>query len=239
MPYLSRVRLNPLRLRAQLFLRNPQAVHAAVLGGIAQQPVHERTLWRLEQEGAGAHGMVLVVLTQSRPSFEHIVEQCGWPAADTPQILTRDLEPLLARLVAGREFGFRLRANTVSSTRRPLGNGNKPASVGDRSRRGVRVPERTARHQLAWFRDRLPRWGFDPVERAGDAALWLTGRERLVFVKREDEASRRVVLQTAVAEGVVLVRDPDAARAAVLGGCGPARSYGCGLLTLASAYRDG
>ena len=48
MPYLSRIYLNPLRTRTQSLLRNPQAMHAAVLGGLSRQPVVERVLWRLE-----------------------------------------------------------------------------------------------------------------------------------------------------------------------------------------------
>lgn len=235
-PYLSRIHLNPLRRDAQRLLRSPQVVHAAVLGGIAQQPVQERTLWRLERDGT--HRLSLLVLTQSRPSFEHIVEQSGWPGADMPQVLTRDLEPLLGRLSVGREFGFRLRANTVSSKRQPLSSNRKDSRGRERPARGVRVPERTAAHQLAWFRGRLPRWGFEITGHSGEEALRLTGRERLVFAKSEGDSSRQVVLQTADAEGVIRVRDPSAARAAVLLGCGPGRSYGCGLLTLASVWQE-
>ncbi len=116
MPYLSRIWLNPLRRGAQRLLTDPHVVHAAVLGSLPQQPVQERTLWRLEPE---AHRAALLVLTHSRPSWEHVVEQAGWPGSDDPQALVSDYAPLLARIVTGREFAFRLRANTVSSTKTP------------------------------------------------------------------------------------------------------------------------
>src|SRR3954469_18997000 len=76
MPYLSRIYLNPLRTGAQRLLRNPQHMHAAVLGGLSRQPVTERVLWRLDTE---QHRASLLVLTQSTPSWEHLVEQAGWP----------------------------------------------------------------------------------------------------------------------------------------------------------------
>lgn len=104
MPYLSRIWLNPLRPKAQLFLRNPQALHAAVLGGISRQPVDERILWRLEHEGS--HRLSLLVLTQSTPSWEHLVEQAGWPASDEPQAVTGSYDKLLRRVEEGRSSLF-------------------------------------------------------------------------------------------------------------------------------------
>ncbi|HEX5493353.1 MAG TPA: type I-E CRISPR-associated protein Cas6/Cse3/CasE, partial [Mycobacteriales bacterium] len=117
MPYLSRISLNPLRTAAQRMLRNPQALHAAVLQSSSRQPVTERMLWRLELDTP--HKATLLVLTQTAPSWEHLVEQAGWPGSDEPQALVRPYEPLLDRVVRGREFAFRLRANPVSSTRTP------------------------------------------------------------------------------------------------------------------------
>jgi CRISPR system Cascade subunit CasE len=233
-PYLSRVYLNPLRTGAQRLLANPQAAHAAVLGSLSRQPVNERTLWRLE--GDTPHRAALLVLTHSRPSWEHVVEQAGWPGSDEPQALVRDYGALLDRVVAGREFAFRLRANTVSSTRQPdKATARQHERLSVPRARGVRVPERTANHQLAWFARRLPGWGFEVLAGIdGLDQLRLVARRTETFTKPVNEgARRRVTLQTAVAEGAVRVCDPRVARAALLDGCGPARAYGCGLLTLA------
>src|SRR5437763_1905053 len=104
MPYLSRIWLNPLRERAQLFLRNPHALHAEVLGGVPRQPVTERVLWRLEAgqvDSTHRHRPELLVLTDSRPSWEHLVEQAGWPGADEPQDHVRDYQPLLDKIQLG------------------------------------------------------------------------------------------------------------------------------------------
>lgn len=237
MAYLSRIWLNPLRSGARRLLSHPQSLHAVVLGGLVEQPVTERVLWRLE--AGGRHRLELLVLTQSRPSWGHLVEQAGWQDADGAEPLVKDYAPLLQRVVAGREFAFRLRANTVTSTRKP-----QEASAGQRERltqerpRGVRVPERTAAQQQEWFVRHLPGWGLALAEEDGLPAVRLIGRERVVFSKAADNgASRRVTLQTATAEGLVRVVEPDVVRTALLSGCGPARAYGCGLLTLAPATR--
>lgn len=158
MPYLSRIRMNPLRRRAQLFLRNPHTLHAAVLGGVPQQPVTERVLWRLDaavipttHAVPRGHQAELLVLTESRPSWEHIIEQAGWVDVDDPQFEIRDYQPLLEKIQRGREFRLRVRANPVSATKRPL----KPSAAqekrlaGERPR-GVRVAQRTAAQQLEW-----------------------------------------------------------------------------------------
>lgn len=234
MPYLSRIWLNPLRTGAQRMLRNPHVLHAAVLGGLSRQPVEERVLWRLEADTR--HRAGLLVLTQSAPSWEHLVEQAGWPGADQPQALVKSYEPLLDRIVRGREFAFRLRANPVMSTRTP----DQPSAFQRRRLdtdrpRGVRVPHRTVAHQLDWFRTRAEKWGFsipDTIEGFPDVRL--SGRDRVIFTKsgNGDTGGRRVVIQTATFEGRLRVEDPGTARASLLGGVGPARAYGCGLITL-------
>ncbi len=237
MPYLSQVWLNPLRAQTQRMLRNPQVLHAAVLGGLSCQPVTERVLWRVEHESPYRVGVL--VLTESKPSWEHLVEQGGWPSADGPQALVRPYEPLLHRIASGAQFAFRLCANPVSTTRHPA----KPSSAQQQSLasaarpRGVRVAHTTAAHQLAWLTDRIERWGFEILETtAGFPDVRLAARKRLVFDKSSrGDSKRRVVIETATYEGRVRVIEPDAALATLLSGVGHARAYGCGLVTLAPA----
>ena len=235
MPYLSQIWLNPLRSQTQRMLRNPQVLHAAVLGGLARQPVTERVLWRVEQESPYRVGVL--VLTESKPSWEHLVEQGGWPSADEPQALVRPYEPLLRRVASGAQFAFRLRANPVGATRHPA----KPSAAQEEllasaaRPRGIRVAHRTAAHQLAWLTDRIERWGFEILETAaGFPDVRLVARKRLVFDKSSrGDSKRRVVIDTATYEGRVRVVDVDMALATLLSGVGHARAYGCGLITLA------
>lgn len=230
MCFLSRIWLNPLRLSTQRFIENPQTVHAAVLVGIAAQPVIERTLWRLER--SDRHRATLYVLSHSRPSWEHLVEQGGWPGSDEPQFQVRAYEPLLDQLVPGREFAFRLRANPVRSTKSP-----ESPSLAQRERlatsdrpRGVRVAHRTAAHQLEWLLGRVEHWGFEvPTTEAGENDVLVVARDVNRFMKG---SQHHVTLQTATYEGRLRVRDIARARLSLTAGVGPARAYGCGLITL-------
>lgn len=239
MPYLSRIWMNPLRRRTQTFLRNPHTLHAAVLGGLSRQPIDERILWRLGSDHA--HRAELLVLTESTPSWEHLVEQAGWSAADEPQQLVRDYQPLLDRVTRGREFRFRLRANPVVSTRQPTKPSNaQQKQLAQERPRGVRVPHRTAEQQLAWLTERVERWGFELVETPDlGPAVRLVERERLIFSKRSDVASHRVVLSTATFDGILRVGEPGLARDRLLSGVGSGRAYGCGLITLAPVSGEG
>lgn len=233
-PYLSRVWLNPLRTGAQRLLRNPHAVHAAVLGGLAVQPVKERVLWRLDLPNK--HRAELLILTQSEPSWVHLVEAAGWPDTGDGAALVKDYAPFLQRLSPGQEFAFRLRATPVQSTRTPdspSGAQSRHLASGSRAR-GVVVPHRTADYQTGWFVDRMARWGFDLLTNDdGSFRASLVNRDRLVFSKGAAPHRSRVVLTTATLEGAVRIGDAARAREVLQSGVGKARAYGCGLITLA------
>lgn len=235
--WLSRVWLNPLRQNSQRLLNDPQRLHAAVLGGLAVQPVTERVLWRLEP---GAHRMDLYVLTRQRPSWEHLVEQAGWPGADTAQAVVGDYRPLLDRLTVGQEYVFKLRANPVSSTVNPASPSARQKerlAATDRPR-GVVVAHSTVEHQLRWLTERIETWGFSLMpNHHGDPQVEIVGRERRSFTKAraDGRGTHRITLQAVTYQGRVRVLDSQAAVGALLDGVGRAKAYGCGLLTLAPA----
>lgn len=226
MAFLSRVYLNPLRSNTQRLLTNPQSMHAVVLGGVPEQPVAERVLWRLEPRD---HRPELLVLTRSRPSWEHLVEQGGWPQAETPQVSVASLEPLLDGLSLGRRYALRVRVNPVVSTKASKPPG-EPDLARDPRHRGRLVPLKRS-DQAGWFARRLLGWGFEVLTNTlAQPEIHPVLRERFEFTKSD---GRRVTLATAVFDARVRVVDVDHARDSLLGGVGRARAYGCGLVTLA------
>ncbi|MFF3501126.1 type I-E CRISPR-associated protein Cas6/Cse3/CasE [Streptomyces sp. NPDC003247] len=254
MPYLSKIALNPRRRAAVALLSSPHRLHAALLSGLAVQPVTERVLWRLDSNTP--HRADILVLTENRPSWAHLVDEAGWPGADGGAPLIADYTSLLERIARGREFGFRLTANPVQSVARPsrpseqqaarlkegADNGNRP--------RGSRVAHRTAAQQLEWLLKRCEHHGFSIPDAAATPpapglqtegqdlsagpAVTIISRDILRFRKHSD--GPRVTLSTATFEGRLRVTDPDTLRAALLGGIGPAKGYGQGLLTLAPLH---
>ena len=248
MSYLSRIRINPLRAASRALLSNPRMMHGAVVGGIPGGPEEERLLWRLDSDNPRRPH--LLVLTETRPDWSHLVEQAGWPDADGDHCLVRDLAPLFTQLAVGREFAFRVTANPVQNVSKPIRPSEiQAARIAAGQRRSFRVGHRTASAQLEWFLDRTERWGFAiplahtdppapglaldedgaPAESAREVRI--TARNRRSFPKKGYK--HPVVLHTVTFDGRLRVLDTQRFSRALLTGIGPGKAYGCGLLTLA------
>ena len=242
MTYLSRVRINPLRQQSRELLTNPKAMHSHVCAAIPALPDTERLLWRLDTDNP--HRPHLIALTRSKPDWTHLVEAAGWPAADDGEgSVVADYSPLLAQLAIGREFTFRLTANPVQNLPRPAEPTDTPPT--NKRRRSVRTGHRTAAHQLNWLLKRTAGYGFQipsartdpglptlpPDDSAPAPDVRIVHRDRVSFTKKN---RRHVVLHVATFQGRLQVTDTDLLTRALLDGVGPAKAYGCGLLTLAA-----
>ncbi|WP_199443833.1 type I-E CRISPR-associated protein Cas6/Cse3/CasE [Umezawaea beigongshangensis] len=245
MTYLSRIRLNPLRVKGRDFVRNPRTLHGAVMGGFPDPPRDGRVLWRLDTRD---QRIELLVLSPARPDWSHIVEQAGWPDADGDHVLVRDYTPVLGHLATGREFAFRLTANPVQSTPTPdkRTESQTERHGADQPRRGFRLAHRTAAHQLDWLLRRTDNWGFTiPTARTDTPAPGMTPdpgasdphEVRIVNTTRHAISKKGmrhpVTMQAITFEGRLAITDPDKLRTTMLTGIGPNKAYGCGLLTLA------
>lgn len=208
--FLTQFEVNPARRGAAVLLGSPQAMHAGVLAGF---PAGEagRVLWRVDRWPVRTY---LYVLSDDRPDLTHLVEQAGWPTTSTWR--TADYLPVLDRIADGQRYGFRLTANPTRSTR---------VHEGHRSQRVAHV---TAQQQLGWLLDRSAQIG---IELGDPNSPTVAVVDRAVRVFRRGEA--RVTLATATFEGTLTVADAEALRASIRSGIGPAKGYGCGLLTLA------
>ncbi|MEU4805066.1 type I-E CRISPR-associated protein Cas6/Cse3/CasE [Actinosynnema sp. NPDC023587] len=219
--YLTRFEINAARRAARSLLASPQKLHAAVMAAFppsAPTPTDGRVLWRVDRN---QHQVLLYLVGPHRPDLTHLVEQVGWPTTHTWD--TRDYQALLDRIEVGRQWAFRLRAN-------PVGNRRKNAD----STRSQRFGHVTVAQQTGWLLDRAERHGFTVVtgeHKEPDVAVH--GREHVTFKRQGTD----VTLSTAVFEGHLEVLDADLLRAGLVNGIGPAKGYGCGLLTLAPVRR--
>ncbi|MFC5996768.1 type I-E CRISPR-associated protein Cas6/Cse3/CasE [Pseudonocardia hispaniensis] len=214
--HFTRFEINPQRRAARAMLASPQRMHAAVLAGFPEsrdEHAAGRILWRLDE---GRHDVVLYVVSPGKPDLTHLVETIGRP---TYGWQTRDYGPFLDRLAAGDRWAFRLLANPVHNIR--------PTEGG----RGKRVGHITVAQQTDWFLRQAERHGLAVLTGAlGEPDVAVRSRRTLRFAR----GPRTVTLSTAVFEGILRVEDPAALRAALVGGIGPGKGYGCGLLTLAA-----
>jgi CRISPR system Cascade subunit CasE len=216
--HLTRFDINGARRGARDLLASPQKLHAAVLAAFPPAAPasegRERVLWRVDQH---QHQTVLYLVSPRRPDLTHLVESVGWP--NTHGWDTRDYTPLLDRLTRGTPWAFRLTANPVSSRRKT-----------EDSPRSQRFGHVTVAQQTEWFLAHADRHGFTVptgVDKEPDVAV--RGRQTLRFARH----GRTVTLSTAVFEGRLEITDPGALRTSLVRGIGPAKAYGCGLLTLA------
>lgn len=221
--YLARVQLNPARRGARHLLGSPQAMHAAVLGCFHAGQSPGRVLWRLDPQ---REQQWLYVTGGARPDLTGLVEQAGWPETQVGDV--RSYDGFLDRLGEGQRWQFRLTANPTRASR----NGGRmrdgqPKQL-ERSKRFGHV---TAAQQEAWFLTRASSLGFSvPHDEQADIHDLAVTARRVETFKRGD---RRVTVVKATYDGHLVVTDPKALRSALVSGVGPAKAYGCGLLTLA------
>nr|PZN17767.1 MAG: type I-E CRISPR-associated protein Cas6/Cse3/CasE [Mycolicibacterium hassiacum] len=227
--FLTRLAINTRRRGAQKLLASPQAMHAAVMAGFAENQVvagEQRVLWRVDNYSA--QRVLLYTLSPVRPDFTHLVEQAGWPTSQSWD--TWCYEPLLDRLRNGQRWRFRLTANPVRSGRREGWSDTKP------------LGHVTVEQQERWLIDRAEKAGFRLLPRGGrqgtrDAAAVEPCGVDLAVVDRSVRRFRRqnqlVTLSVATFEGTLEITDVGAIRATLTRGLGRAKAYGCGLLTLA------
>ncbi len=219
--YLTRMQINPRRRGAQPLLASPHAMHAAVLAGFPDaRPTEEgRVLWRLDTYDNNR--VLLFVASPETPDFTHIAEQAGWPTTETWH--TRPYDPFLRSLRTGQRWQFRLTANPVRSGRKAGWADTKP------------IGHVTVKQQEQWLIDRTPTWGFRLVGARDDAPasdavdLAVTNRATRRFRRNDGQ----VTIVTVTFDGQLEIIDPDAIRRTLTRGVGRAKSYGCGLLTLA------
>ncbi|MEV6321352.1 type I-E CRISPR-associated protein Cas6/Cse3/CasE [Nocardia sp. NPDC051787] len=218
--FLTRMQINPRRRGARTLLSSPQALHAAVCSGFTDAtPTNEgRVLWRLDTYGP--HRVILFIASPDKPDLTHIVEQAGWPTTQAWD--TKPYDRLLERLTLGQQWQFRLTANPVRAGRREGWSDTKP------------LGHVTVRQQQQWLLDRAPRLGFRVMPRQAhnaDGEVELAVIDRAV--QRFTRGDSRVTISTATFAGLLEVTDVASLKHALTFGIGRAKSYGCGLLTLA------
>lgn len=216
--FLSKIELNARKRGARRLLMSPQAMHAAVEASLppsARQP-GRRFLWRLDTFGMRND---LYVVSPGEPDFGHLVEQGGWERRGGKEWISKPYGRLLSQLEAGQTWVFRLAANPTHRGRTATGEKKLFGHV-------------TWAQQTEWLLQRAAANGFSiPLEANRGPAVDIVGRKDLRFKRGSEGAS--VTIRQATFEGLLQVEDPDLLRAALTGGIGRAKAYGCGLMTLA------
>ncbi|MFC4057634.1 type I-E CRISPR-associated protein Cas6/Cse3/CasE [Planomonospora corallina] len=166
-------------------------------------------------EKARAQGGVLFRTEDTRTGLQILVQTTMKPELSRlpdgyGEIAVRELDGLLTRLVSGTRVHYRITANPSKR----LGRNAGPKAGKIQALRGAAAEE----------------WWVARAAAGGLAVATVTSQSQ------QDIRAKGTVRHAAVRfDGTATVTDADALRAAVLGGIGRGKTYGCGLLSLALA----
>jgi CRISPR system Cascade subunit CasE len=204
--YLSRVILNPEHPEALRALGNPYRLH--------------QLLWRAfphREEGGAGRVLFRVEDQRSIPAPIVLVQSDlapDWSALGTLKTAAANRE-FTPRLAAGQTLRFRLRANPTKRV---------GADKADDKLAGKRVQLFGEENQLEWLRRQGERHGFALLD------CRVSGVETQRSRKGDGSEMRH---QAVTFDGLLRVTDPAAFLAALETGIGPAKGFGCGLLSVA------
>lgn len=197
-------------------LASPQKLHATVESSFPSSAGQDvRNLWRIDRLG---NALYLLVLSNGKPDFTHIVEQFGWPSSEQ-KWETKNYAPLLERIEVGQKWQFRLRANPVHSVKQIA-----DLHTQEHIKRGKVYAHVTVQQQQQWLLDRAANYGF----RLQEGSFRVVQQE----VRKFQRQRNRVTLGIATFEGILEVEDVALFLRTLTCGIGRAKAYGCGLLTI-------
>ncbi len=202
--YLSRVILNWAQAE------NPYEQHRALWHLFPERPRDQRDfLFRVENSARG-QGAQVIMQSEHMPLHSQAVE-------------LRAVKRLKWSLRKGQRLRFRVRANPVKTI--------KDESKGKRIKNGisytrtVRVPLIHEEQQRDWLVRKF----------SGSASLVALSIQReLALNFRNNKEQRSGKIQPVLFGGTLLVEEPDTLVKLMQSGIGPAKSFGCGLLSLAA-----
>nr|WP_297354493.1 type I-E CRISPR-associated protein Cas6/Cse3/CasE [uncultured Caldimonas sp.] len=176
-----------------------------------------RALWRLfpGQPDAARNFLFRVEHQRLGQGALVLLQSQATPAAEeaTVRVVAGPKSLPLTAFATGVSLRFRLTANVVKTIR-----------DSDDPQRSVRVPLLKDEQQLDWLQRKL-------AESARLDGASITPNAPLFF-KRKGQAGKLV---TITFDGQLTVRDPDAFAELLCKGVGAAKSFGCGLLSVARA----
>ncbi|MHB1007511.1 MAG: type I-E CRISPR-associated protein Cas6/Cse3/CasE [Chloroflexota bacterium] len=239
--YLSRLILNPRSRAVQRDLADCQGLHRTVMSlfeQVAGKPARAALdiLYRLETDSR--QGRVVLLVQSAAPPDCSRLESGFLAEVEGPNPVSKPVDSQYGAISTGDHLRFRLVANPTKKI------DTRSGPDGER-RNGQRVPVRGEEAQLAWlarkgegcgFRLRQARVNPASVERSTvPAAQASPGPEKKGWHPGDDGKKMELSFTAITFDGELVVTDANAFRLALLGGIGPGKAYGFGLLSVAPA----
>ncbi|MCA9994339.1 MAG: type I-E CRISPR-associated protein Cas6/Cse3/CasE [Anaerolineales bacterium] len=219
MIYLSRLLLEPNSRQVQRETADPYNLHRTILKAFTDNRDQSGILHRLEVHPRTGQ-ITLLVQSQAEPDWspllnkDYLLPTDPFSGLDNPAIKTVNLT-----LAQGQIFQFRLVANpTIKKVRR---------DENDERRNSNRVPLKCESCQKSWLYKKAKSHGFHildlQINQSQNQKSW------------QKDNGRPITLYTVQFNGRLQITNADQFNHALCYGIGPAKAFGCGLLSLAPA----
>lgn len=217
--YLSRLMLNPRSRQVQREILDPYQMHRTIMRAFPGKRDRSGVLHRLDlHPRTGA--ITLLVQSLAEPDWTWLTEKDylqpfpGGRGVANPAVKRYD-----PHFQAGQVLRFRLRANpTIKKVRR---------EESGKHRNSNRVPLVRPEQQMEWLNKRAQANGFRLLRVEISQPQELSGHK--------EDANDLIKVYAIRFDGQLQVTDPARLHHAVTAGIGPAKAFGCGLLSLAPA----
>lgn len=231
--YLSRLLLNPRSRQVQSELAHPYQMHRTISRAFSTVKFTENqpsgVLFRLDREPRSGL-LTLLVQSQQPPDWTYLLQGRDYllPEDLLPPHISANpaVKAVNLSLRAGQVLFFRLRANpTIKKVRRN--------ADGSRRKNSNRVPLVREEKQIEWLKRKGEQHGFRLRQ-----VMVSDPQKHLLWKHKPSPRTGNVppiTLFTVRFDGVLQITDPEAFAQALRQGIGPAKAFGCGLLSLAPA----
>jgi len=226
--YLSRILFDSRERRIWKVMQSPYRIHAAIMKAYPGHKPHSAgVLFRIEK---AQKDIMIPILVQShvRPEWDYLIEQYESAVQLHP---VKDISDL--RFTQGQKLRFCLRANPIVTKKDNKGRLNTEGKA-----KTCRLPILIESHQLEWIRKkglcvRRDKQDGTSVD-GGFHVLQCLSINEPAWVHNKQGQKEPIKIQTVIFQGILQVTDPDAfLQNSVIRGIGPAKAFGCGLLSLA------
>lgn len=208
--YLSRLLLNHRSRQVQRETADPYNLHRTLMQAFSSHRQQSGVLHRLDTDPRTGV-LSLLVQSQTAPDWSSLADkEYLLPADPFSGLENPAVKKVNLTLPNGRILQFRLTANP--SKRLSTGKGNKP---------GPRIAFYKEEEQCAWLRQKGEAHGFRLLDVQASHAQKQTSRQK------------GITLHTVQYNGRLQITDAAKFITAVQTGIGPAKAFGCGLLSLA------
>lgn len=213
-------RMTPYELHQQLWTAFP---------GLDRGTTTGRFLYR-QEEDEREHSILVQSVTE--PDWSGMVDEA---AGSTVRV--RSFDP--TGIAEGTPLRFLLRANPTVDRKYPDGKTRRIAVGSDRQqiaeKLGKSLDDVKSRDQMLvdWLARKGAGGGFDIARDENDRTLCDVGPNRDIIVRKNRESETRITITSIDMTGILTVTDAERFSETVRRGIGRARSFGCGLLSIA------